>query len=287
MSATRSSTTASSWRACARAPSSSRSSTRSRRDRQPVSSPPTACRSRCRPRPRRAICSTSTRPARWSPRCTRGRAPPAQRPQMVLIGHAGHPEVIGTMGQLPEGAVTLVETWPTSAIASCPPTREARLHHPDHALGRRHRRDRRVLKRALPRDHRAAARRTSATPPPTARRRSRRWRPGSTLLVVGAPNSSNSQRLVEVAERAGCAYAQLVQRAPTSTGAPSPACPRLGITAGASAPEVLVEEVIDAFRPPRRGARPARSGRRMTDVPRAAILWGLTSASCPSSTAWR
>ncbi len=68
------------------------------------------------------------------------------------------------------------------------------------------------------------------------------------LLVIGAPNSSNSQRLVEVGRRAGCAYAQLVQRAADIDWRALEGIRSLGLTAGASAPEVLVEEVIDAFR---------------------------------------
>ena len=68
------------------------------------------------------------------------------------------------------------------------------------------------------------------------------------MLVIGAPNSSNSMRLVEVAERAGCAYAALVQRASdidwVAIGQPA----TVGLTAGASAPDILVDEVIDAFR---------------------------------------
>ncbi|HEX9859226.1 MAG TPA: 4-hydroxy-3-methylbut-2-enyl diphosphate reductase, partial [Paracoccaceae bacterium] len=68
------------------------------------------------------------------------------------------------------------------------------------------------------------------------------------LLVIGAPNSSNSQRLVEVGRAAGCAYAQLVQRAADIDWRALEGISAVGITAGASAPEVLVNEVIDAFR---------------------------------------
>ena len=68
------------------------------------------------------------------------------------------------------------------------------------------------------------------------------------LLVIGAPNSSNSQRLVEVGRRAGCGYAQLVQRAADIDWRALEGAGAVGITAGASAPEVLVEEVIAAFR---------------------------------------
>ena len=68
------------------------------------------------------------------------------------------------------------------------------------------------------------------------------------ILVVGAPNSSNSRRLVEVGAKAGCSYAQLVQRAENIDWRALDGIRAVGVTAGASAPEVLVEEVIDAFR---------------------------------------
>jgi 4-hydroxy-3-methylbut-2-enyl diphosphate reductase len=68
------------------------------------------------------------------------------------------------------------------------------------------------------------------------------------LLVIGAPNSSNSRRLVEVGRAAGCPYAQLVQRASDIDWRALEGIARVGVTAGASAPEVLVNEVIDAFR---------------------------------------
>ncbi|MEM6464888.1 MAG: 4-hydroxy-3-methylbut-2-enyl diphosphate reductase, partial [Pseudomonadota bacterium] len=68
------------------------------------------------------------------------------------------------------------------------------------------------------------------------------------LLVIGAPNSSNSKRLVEVGARAGCAYAQLVQRATDIDWRALKGASAVGITAGASAPETLVNEVVDAFR---------------------------------------
>src|SRR6185312_4507734 len=67
------------------------------------------------------------------------------------------------------------------------------------------------------------------------------------MIVVGSPNSSNSQRLKEVAERAGCPSAVLVQRAADIDWADFEGVACIGITAGASAPEVLVEEIIDAF----------------------------------------
>ena len=68
------------------------------------------------------------------------------------------------------------------------------------------------------------------------------------LLVIGAPNSSNSKRLVEVARSAGCAYAQLIRRADDIDWRALEGVRAIGLTAGASAPEVLVNEVIDAFR---------------------------------------
>lgn len=68
------------------------------------------------------------------------------------------------------------------------------------------------------------------------------------LLVIGAPNSSNSKRLVEVGANAGCPYAQLIQRATDIDWRALEGIRSVGITAGASAPEVLVNEVIDAFR---------------------------------------
>ncbi len=67
------------------------------------------------------------------------------------------------------------------------------------------------------------------------------------LVVVGAPNSSNSRRLQEVAERAGCRYSVLVQRAAEIDWSKFEGVKTLGVTAGASAPEVLVEEILDAF----------------------------------------
>ena len=68
------------------------------------------------------------------------------------------------------------------------------------------------------------------------------------LLVIGAPNSSNSKRLVEVGKTAGCAYSQLIQRATDIDWRALSGIKTVGVTAGASAPEELVNEVIDAFR---------------------------------------
>ncbi len=168
--------------------------------------------------------------------------------QIVMIGHRGHPETIGTMGQLPEGEVLLVET-------------------PDD-VGRLAVRDARrlayVTQTTLSVDDAAdiidalKARFPEIVGPhkedicyATTNRQEavRAIAPTvDALLVVGAPNSSNSRRLVEVGARAGCSYAQLVQRADEIDWAALGDLRAVGITAGASAPEVLVEEVIDAFR---------------------------------------
>ena len=91
--------------------------------------------------------------------------------EIVLIGHAGHPEVVGTMGQLPAGAVTLVETVADARAFQPQRPGPARLDHPDDAVGRRHGGDRRGAHASASRRSSARTRKTSATPPPTARRR--------------------------------------------------------------------------------------------------------------------
>lgn len=167
--------------------------------------------------------------------------------EVVLIGHAGHPEVIGTMGQLPEGAVTLVETaeqarrfvprdpenlaYTTQTTLSIDDTAEivAILRERFPAMAAPHKEDicyattnrQEAVKRVAPQV--------------------------DAMIVVGAPNSSNSQRLREVADREGCRVAVLLQRAGDIDWNVFGTISSLGITAGASAPEVLVEEIIDAF----------------------------------------
>ena len=168
--------------------------------------------------------------------------------EIVLIGHARHPEVVGTMGQLPDGAVHLIETED-----------DARRFTP---------RDPELLafvtQTTLSVDDTAAmveilkARFPGIAGPmkedicyATTNRQSavKAIAPRiDALLVVGAPYSSNSVRLVEVAERAGCDRSFLVQRASDIPWDKLGGMTALGITAGASAPEVLVEEVIEAFR---------------------------------------
>jgi 4-hydroxy-3-methylbut-2-enyl diphosphate reductase len=167
--------------------------------------------------------------------------------EIVLIGHAGHPEVIGTMGQLPEGAVTLLETLADAQAYA--PRDAANLAYVTQTTLSVHDTAEIVdlLKRRFPEivgPHKedicyATTNRQEAV---------KRVAPiVDAMIVVGAPNSSNSQRLKEVAVRAGCARAALVQRAADIDWNEFGNIARLGITAGASAPEVLVEEIIDAF----------------------------------------
>ena len=168
--------------------------------------------------------------------------------QMVMIGHAGHPEVLGTMGQLPEGEVLLVET--VADVADIAPRDPQRLAF--------------ITQTTLSVDDTAAivaalqARFPTIVGPAkedicyatTNRQASVKAIAGriDALLVIGAPNSSNSRRLVEVGSAAGCAYSQLVLRADQIDWRAIAGSRAVGVTAGASAPEVLVNEVIDAFR---------------------------------------
>ncbi len=168
--------------------------------------------------------------------------------QMVMIGHAGHPETIGTMGQLPEGEVLLVEkvedverlqvrdprklAYITQTTLSLDDTAEIvaalRARFPE--IVGPHKKDICYATTNRQQAVKAIAPHIDA------------------LLVIGAPNSSNSRRLVEVGRAAGCSNAHLLQGAaeidwPALAGVCS-----IGITAGASAPEVLVDEVLEAFR---------------------------------------
>ena len=168
--------------------------------------------------------------------------------QMVMIGHAGHPETIGTMGQLPDGEVLLVET--VDDVAHITPRDPGRLAF--------------VTQTTLSVDDTidivtALKTRFPAIIGPhkedicyaTTNRQEavKAMAPKcDAMLVVGAPNSSNSKRLVEVGTKAGCGYSQLVQRAADIDWRALEGITSMGITAGASAPEVLIDEVIDAFR---------------------------------------
>lgn len=167
---------------------------------------------------------------------------------VLLIGHAGHPEVIGTMGQLPDGAVTLIETE-ADALNLVPADAQAlgfvtqtTLSVEDTAGIIR------VLKDRFPDLHAAAA--ESICYATTNRQEAvKETAAGSDLfLIVGAPNSSNSRRLVEVAERAGASMSLLVQRASEIPWTDIAGISTLGLSAGASAPEIIVDEIIDAFR---------------------------------------
>jgi 4-hydroxy-3-methylbut-2-enyl diphosphate reductase len=168
--------------------------------------------------------------------------------QMIMIGHEGHPETVGTMGQLPTGEVLLVET--VEDVASVTPRDPSKLAF--------------VTQTTLSVDDTidivaALQARFPAIVGPhkedicyaTTNRQEavKAMAPKcDAMLVVGAPNSSNSRRLVEVGARAGCSYAQLVQRATDIDWRALDGITSMGITAGASAPEVLINEVIDAFR---------------------------------------
>jgi 4-hydroxy-3-methylbut-2-en-1-yl diphosphate reductase len=167
--------------------------------------------------------------------------------KIILVGHAGHPEVVGTMGQLPSGAITLVSSvadveslefdddqplaYITQTTLSVDDTHDVveaivrrfpRVHRPplaDICYATTNRQE--AIKRAAPMVEAA--------------------------IVVGSPNSSNSQRLREVAEREGVKTTQLVGGADEIDWEAFGAIASLAVTAGASAPEVLVEQVLDAF----------------------------------------
>lgn len=167
---------------------------------------------------------------------------------VILIGHAGHPEVIGTMGQLPEGAVVLVETVrDAEALQVADPAKISFATQTTLSVD-----DTKdiveVLQRRFPEID--APKKEDICYATTNRQQAvKAVAAGSdAVLVIGAPNSSNSLRLVEVAERSGCPRARLVQRATDIDWAWLEGVRRLGISAGASAPEVLVDEVIDACR---------------------------------------
>lgn len=167
---------------------------------------------------------------------------------VLLIGHAGHPEVIGTMGQLPDGAVTLIETEadaarfePTDGAALGFVTQTTLSVEDTAGIIR-------VLQDRFPEMQAPAA--ESICYATTNRQEAvKETASGADLyLVVGAPNSSNSRRLVEVAERAGAKTSLLVQRATDIPWDRVEEIRTLGLSAGASAPEIIVDEIIDAFR---------------------------------------
>jgi 4-hydroxy-3-methylbut-2-enyl diphosphate reductase len=167
--------------------------------------------------------------------------------KIILVGHKGHPEVIGTMGQLPEGSVTLVES--AEDVAALPFAPDDNLAYVTQttlsvddmsavvsALQARypeivgpHRQD--ICYATTNRQQAVKALATQV----------------DAFVVVGSPNSSNSQRLKEVAERNGCPQSQLVLRAGDLDWSKLQNIKTLAVTAGASAPEVLVEEILGAF----------------------------------------
>ncbi|SMC51569.1 4-hydroxy-3-methylbut-2-enyl diphosphate reductase [Primorskyibacter flagellatus] len=167
--------------------------------------------------------------------------------QMIMIGHDGHPETVGTIGQLPPGEVLLVETEEDVA--------HVEVRDPDRLAF--------VTQTTLSVDDTAGIVAALKTRFPnivgphkedicyaTTNRQEavKAMAPQvDAILVVGAPNSSNSQRLVEVGRKAGCGYSQLVQRATDIDWRALDGAQAVGITAGASAPEVLIDEVINAF----------------------------------------
>ena len=168
--------------------------------------------------------------------------------QMVMIGHAGHPETIGTMGQLPDGEVLLVETKAdVAALKPRDPDRLAFITQTTLSVD-----DTAGIVAALQAKfpnivgpHKedicyATTNRQEAVKAVALKT--------DTLLVIGAPNSSNSRRLVEVGQKAGCSYSQLVQRAKYIDWDALEGITSVGITAGASAPEQLIDEVVDAFK---------------------------------------
>ena len=167
---------------------------------------------------------------------------------VVLIGHAGHPEVIGTMGQLPEGSVLLVEDVKQAEALQVPDpanlayATQTTLSVDDTtdivaALRRRFP----AIQGPKMEDICYATTNRQAAVKAIAER-------CDALVVIGAPNSSNSMRLVEVAANYGCSRSRLVQRAADMDWQWLGDARRLGITAGASAPELLVDELIAACR---------------------------------------
>ena len=167
---------------------------------------------------------------------------------IVLVGHAGHPEVIGTMGQLPEGAVILVET--TADAQRLNPPKDAPLAYiTQTTLSVDDTADIvAVLKRRFPQI--AGPRKDDICYATTNRQEAiKAIAPkADTVLVIGSSNSSNSMRLVEVARKAGAKRASLIENESAIDWSMIEGASTVGVSAGASAPEILVERVIAAFR---------------------------------------
>ena len=167
--------------------------------------------------------------------------------QILLVGHAGHPEVVGTLGQLPQGSILLVQT--PEDIATLQVNDEANLAYVTQTtlsvddtkqmVDKLHERFPLIVGPQREDICYATTNRQEAV---------KRIAPiVDALIVVGSSNSSNSQRLKEVGERSGCPLSRLVLRAEDVEWELFKNIKTLGITAGASAPEVLVEEIMDAF----------------------------------------
>ncbi len=167
--------------------------------------------------------------------------------QMVMIGHEGHPETIGTMGQLPKGEVLLVET-PEDVSKITPRNIEKLAYITQTTLSVDDTIE--IVKKLKARfpsivgPHKedicyATTNRQEAVKAVSPK--------VDALLVIGAPNSSNSKRLVEVGKSSGCKYSQMVQRASDIDWRALKGVKSIGITAGASAPEILINEVILAI----------------------------------------
>lgn len=165
---------------------------------------------------------------------------------ILLIGHAGHPEVVGTMGQVPDGAITLVETIddaetvspPNGGLAYATQTTLSVSDTADIVS---------ALKKRFP--DIAEPHKDDICYATTNRQQAVQALAGETdcVLVIGASNSSNSQRLVEVARQSGCPRAMLIGSADDIDWAQMAEAEHIGLTAGASAPEEITREVIDAF----------------------------------------
>ena len=163
---------------------------------------------------------------------------------IIFIGHRGHPEVVGTFGQVPEGSMTLVETVEdANAIVPARPDRLAFLTQTTLSVDDTHQ----IVAALQARFPQIQAPRREDICYATSNRQAAVKAIADrcdAMLVLGAPNSSNSLRLAEVAERTGI-RAQLIERADELDLEWLDGVEVLGVTAGASAPEILVRELID------------------------------------------
>ncbi len=167
---------------------------------------------------------------------------------ILLIGHAGHPEVDGTIGQLPAGAITLIETRKDiAAFSPADPERLAFITQTTLSVDDTHELVTALRSRF---SHIAGPRKEDICYATTNRQQAIKSLAARAdlVLIVGAPNSSNSLRLVEVATRAGAKQAVLIENAAQIDWRYLEGAATVAISAGASAPEALVGEVVEAFR---------------------------------------